>query len=204
MDPLGLKCHQIPPLRSWLSSVVSLVTMLAPCCPMMARGETGQKPRKIWETDSQMLNVWYIYLHLPPKLPSFVGKYTYHTLSLWDWIPNPRFQNQKMTCFTWPFTVFCFIFEAKFAKVCSSTWICFFLGDFLCFFLSWWFCHHHFSPRVGRISLWELFPSIQSNMNMSWVYGVALGGLKIPIMDAWMSGLTVKEAKFVYVYVEVS
>ncbi len=23
----------------------------------------------------QMLNVWYIYLHLPPKLPSFVGKW---------------------------------------------------------------------------------------------------------------------------------
>ena len=40
--------------------------------------------RRIWGTifNTQMLNVWYIYLHLPWTLPN--EKYIYHTLNIWD------------------------------------------------------------------------------------------------------------------------
>ena len=34
---------------------------------------------------TQMLNVWNIYLHIPPKLPKCIGKLD-HTLNIWDWV----------------------------------------------------------------------------------------------------------------------
>ena len=43
--------------------------------------KSGQIAQYCWYLISQMLNVWYIYLHLPPKLPKCreIG----HTLSIW-------------------------------------------------------------------------------------------------------------------------
>ena len=39
---------------------------------------------------SHMLHVWYIYLHLPPKLPSFVGRCSSTMISPWfPWAPRP-------------------------------------------------------------------------------------------------------------------
>ena len=37
---------------------------------------------------SQMLNVWYIYLHLPPKLPSFVGMFWPYIGRIWVWVTH--------------------------------------------------------------------------------------------------------------------
>ena len=34
---------------------------------------------------SHMLHVWNIYLHLPPKSPSFVGKYSSTMVRIWVW-----------------------------------------------------------------------------------------------------------------------
>ena len=35
-----------------------------------------------------MLHVWYIYLHLPPKLPSFVGRCSSTMVRIWECFPH--------------------------------------------------------------------------------------------------------------------
>lgn len=135
--PLGVGGATNFPLRSWWSSVVSLVTML-PCCPMMARGRWWHGAKKTW------------------------GKYGVNTLD--RYISSPVYR--KMKCVTWPdrlFFMFAWFMFDMFAKICESLLLNLDLFKVIFYVLSWWLKKSPLNHELGYL-FWYFFQASNTNI----------------------------------------